>query len=203
MLAEAIEIIRLLWSGGFRTHRGRHYTVGHARLYTLPEQLPPIHVAAKGERAARIAAELGDGLIAVGPDPETVKTYREAGGDGPRFAQLHHCWGEDEREARKLAHAVWPNAAIGGELSVDLPLPRHFEQAAEMVTEDDVADAIPCGPDPERHVKGIHEALDAGSTTSTCIRSARIKRVLPVLRTGAPAQARGIPERGLRLFAGR
>ena len=37
MLEEAIEVIRLLWSGGEETtHRGRHYTVDHARLYTLP-----------------------------------------------------------------------------------------------------------------------------------------------------------------------
>src|SRR3954465_13378228 len=35
MLEEAVEVIRLLWQGGEQTHRGRHYTVDHARVYTL------------------------------------------------------------------------------------------------------------------------------------------------------------------------
>ena len=162
MLAEAIDVIRELWKGGTTTHRGRHYTVEQARVYTLPEELPPIYVAAKGERAASLAADQGDGLIAVGPEEDVVMSYRAAGGKGPRYTQLHHCWGEDEAHARKVAHARWPNAAIGGELSVELPLPRHYEQAAETVREEDVAETVPCGPDPERHLESIRKAIDAG-----------------------------------------
>ena len=36
LLEEAIEVLRLLWQGGEQTHRGKHFTVDHARLYTLP-----------------------------------------------------------------------------------------------------------------------------------------------------------------------
>ena len=36
MLAEAIDIIRLLWQGGEQTYSGTYYTADHARLYTLP-----------------------------------------------------------------------------------------------------------------------------------------------------------------------
>src|SRR3954468_2198684 len=36
MLEEAVEVIRLLWRGGTRSHRGRHYLVENARVYTLP-----------------------------------------------------------------------------------------------------------------------------------------------------------------------
>src|ERR687883_385692 len=46
MLEEAIEVMRLLWQGGYQTHRGEHYTVERARLYTLPDEPPPIMVAA-------------------------------------------------------------------------------------------------------------------------------------------------------------
>ncbi|HYZ19642.1 MAG TPA: TIGR03557 family F420-dependent LLM class oxidoreductase, partial [Gaiellaceae bacterium] len=46
MLEEAIEIIRLLWEGGYQTHRGEFYDVEQARLYSLPEEPPPIAVAA-------------------------------------------------------------------------------------------------------------------------------------------------------------
>jgi coenzyme F420-dependent glucose-6-phosphate dehydrogenase len=45
---------------------------------------------------------------------------------------------------------------------VELPLPRYYEQAAETVREDDVAKSVPCGPDPERHLKSIREAVDGG-----------------------------------------
>ena len=51
MLAEAIEVIRLLWEGGLKSHRGRYYTVENARIYTLPDELPPIVVAAAGPKA--------------------------------------------------------------------------------------------------------------------------------------------------------
>src|SRR5205085_12611163 len=60
MLEEAIDVIRLLWQGGYRTHRGRHYTVENARLYTLPDEAPPIYVAAAGSEAAALAARVGD-----------------------------------------------------------------------------------------------------------------------------------------------
>ena len=63
MLEEAIEVIRLLWQGGEQTHRGQHYTVDHARIYTLPDEPPPIAVAAAKPNAAELAGTLGDGLV--------------------------------------------------------------------------------------------------------------------------------------------
>jgi hypothetical protein len=74
------------------------------------------------------------------------------------------CWAEDEASARKTAYEWWPNSAIPGELSTELPLPRHFEQAAELVTEEKVAEGIICGPDPERHVDAIRQYADGGYT---------------------------------------
>lgn len=47
-------------------------------------------------------------------------------------------------------------------IRIQLPLPRHFEQAISDVTEEDVADQVICGPDPERHVQAIREYVDAG-----------------------------------------
>jgi alkanesulfonate monooxygenase SsuD/methylene tetrahydromethanopterin reductase-like flavin-dependent oxidoreductase (luciferase family) len=41
MLEEAIEVMRRLWSGELTTHRGTHYSVDNARLYTLPDRPPP------------------------------------------------------------------------------------------------------------------------------------------------------------------
>ena len=163
MLEEAIEVIRLLWQGGSQSHRGRYYTVENARLYTLPAEPPPLVVAAGGPRAAELAGRIGDGLVSTSPQGELVEQFEAAGGTGkPRYGQLTVCWARDEAEARRTAHEWWPNSAIKGELGQELPLPRHFEQAAGMVSEDDVAEAIPCGPDPERHIGAIRQFVEAG-----------------------------------------
>ena len=51
MLEEAVEVIRRLWTGEVVSHRGTHYTVDHARLYTLPETPPGIWVSGFGPKA--------------------------------------------------------------------------------------------------------------------------------------------------------
>ena len=163
MLAEAIEVIRLLWQGGYQSHRGRHYTVEQARIYTLPEEPPSIMVAADNPGAARLAGQAGDGLVGTSPDEELVSEFIDAGGQGkPRIGQVTVCWAEDEAEARRRALEWWPNAALPGELPQELPLPRHFEQAAELVSETDVAEKVVCGPDPEAHLAAIREFEAAG-----------------------------------------
>lgn len=163
MLEEAVQVIRLLWRGGSQDHYGKHYTVEDATIFTLPDQLPDIVVAASGEKAAALAGRVGDGLWGVSPDADALATFdREGGGGKPRYAQVTVCWAEDEAEARKTALEVWPNAGVKGQLSQDLPTPRHFESAARMLTEDDVAATVVCGPDVSRHVEVIRTYADAG-----------------------------------------
>ncbi|HEY2429937.1 MAG TPA: LLM class flavin-dependent oxidoreductase, partial [Acidimicrobiales bacterium] len=115
-----------------------------------------------GPKALALAARVGDGFVTTAPDADAIRSYREQGGAGPVIAAVKVCWGEDEAAARKLAFARWPTSGVPGELSQELPAPQHFEQAAELVTEDMVADAITCGPDPERHAAAIRGYLDAG-----------------------------------------
>ena len=164
MLEEAIAVIRTLWQGGYQTYRGKHYTVEKARLYTLPDERPPIAVAAAQPNAAELAARAGDGFVGVAPDKDLLQTYEQAGGNGPRYGQLTVCWAESEEEAKKTAHEVWPNAAIKGDLSQELPNPEHFEQAAEMVSPEDVAETVVCGPDADLHLEKIREYEQAGYT---------------------------------------
>ena len=40
--------------------------------------------------------------------------------------------------------------------------PLHYEQLAELVTEEQIGEAVVCGPDPERHLAKIREYADAG-----------------------------------------
>lgn len=163
MLEEAVAVIRALWGGGQVEHRGRHYTVDNARLYTLPEAPPPIAVAAAGPEAAALAGRIGDGFVGTSPQRELVDGFVRAGGEGkPRYGQVTVCWAEDEAQARRTAHAWWPNIAIPGELGQVLPQPAHFEQAAQTVTEEMVSEVVACGPDPARHLDFIERFADAG-----------------------------------------
>jgi len=162
MLEEAVAVIRELWTGRQVTHDGDYFTVHTARIYTLPEEPPPIMVAAAGPKAAELSGRIGDGLISVAPSTEIVDTYRRNGGGGPRYGQVHVCWGPDEDKAVELAHRQWINAGIPGELGQELPLPAHFEQAGKTVRPEDVAKLVVCGPDPERHRAEIEKYAEAG-----------------------------------------
>jgi coenzyme F420-dependent glucose-6-phosphate dehydrogenase len=162
-LEEAIEVIRLLWQGGNQSHHGPYFTVENARLYTLPEQAPPILLAAGGPRSAELAARIGDGLIATGPEADMVRAFDDAGGRSkPRYGSVTVCWARDLKTARKTAHRIWPTVAMESSLSWELPLPQHFEDVAKLVTEDAVAEEMVCGPDVEEYVDAIKEYVDAG-----------------------------------------
>lgn len=163
MLEEAVQVIRTLWQGGMQSHRGRHYQVENARIYDLPEQTPPILISGFGPKATKLAAKIGDGYCTVQPDKQAVQRFRDAA-DGlhPVAGGMKVCWAPEEDQARATAHRLWPNEQLPGEMAQILPTPRHFEQASELINEDTVAEAVPCGPDLDLHLKAIERYEDAG-----------------------------------------
>jgi G6PDH family F420-dependent oxidoreductase len=163
MLVEAVEIIRELWRGKLTSHRGQHYVVENARLYTLPDAPPPIHIAASGPESAMLAGQIGDGFVSTAPKAELVETFRKAGGGTkPRYAQLTVAWGPDEERAKQHLARFWPIAGIPGASQQELPLPAHFEELASLVTPDQLAERVPCGPNIEPILKAIREYAEAG-----------------------------------------
>ncbi len=163
-LEESVGIIRALWTGDVTSHHGRHFTVENARIYDVPDELPPIVIAAGGRRSAELAGRIGDGLWMSSVDKDTIDAFRQAGGSGPVYAQVGVCWGPSKQRAAELAHEVWPNAGLRGQVSQELPDPSHFEQLAEMVSVEDIEQAFPCGPDIEPILDQARNALDAGVT---------------------------------------
>jgi coenzyme F420-dependent glucose-6-phosphate dehydrogenase len=163
MLEEAIEVIQQLWRGGWQNHAGKHYMVENARIFSLPEQPPSILVAASSERSARLAGRLAQGLICTSPNRKTIEAFEDAGGRGkPRYGQLTVCWARNEEEARRTALEIWPNAAITGQATTELPLPLHFEQLARLVKKEDIEGSVVCGPRADRHIEAIREFERAG-----------------------------------------
>jgi G6PDH family F420-dependent oxidoreductase len=160
MLEEAIDVIRLLWQGGDRSHHGRHYTVENARVYDLPDRLPRILMSGFGPKAIKVAARIGDGFCTTMPDKDAIDLYRSEGGTGPIHAGTKVCFMDTEDAAQETVLRLWPNEGLPGELAQVLPTPAHFEQACELVTADHLAS--PMGPDLEQHIASLQQYADAG-----------------------------------------
>jgi G6PDH family F420-dependent oxidoreductase len=165
MLEESIEIFRLLWQGGTQTHRGEFYDVEQACIYTLPDQPVEIAVAGGKPKVAELAGHAGDAFVNTAPDKNVIDAFDGAGGRGkPKYGQITVCWAESEEAGARTACEIWPNAVLGGDLTYELPLPEHFEQATANVTPEDLARSIPCGPDPDRYLEDIRTYEQAGYT---------------------------------------
>ncbi|MDA0635998.1 TIGR03557 family F420-dependent LLM class oxidoreductase [Nonomuraea sp. MCN248] len=163
MLEEAVGLMRELWTGKLVSHRGRHYQVDTARLYTLPDEPPPVYVSGLGETSTELAGRIGDGFVTTRPSAESVELFHKSGGSGkPAVGGLKACYAADEASARRTVHRLWPTQGIKGEASQILPLPRHFEQLAESVTEEEAVGGSPCGPDPEVHAQALRAYVEAG-----------------------------------------
>lgn len=162
MLEEAVDVIRQLWTGEVVSHEGPHYTVDHARLYTVPEHQPGIWLSGFGPKATRLAARLATGgYMNTSPDADLVRLYREAGGRGTVHGSIKVCWAADADAALDTLHRVWPNAGLPGELAQVLPTPEHFMQASSLVPRQALAKS-PHGPDPAAYVETIRSYVEAG-----------------------------------------
>jgi len=163
MFEEAVALIRELWQGEVTNHWGTYYTVEDARLYTLPDELPPIFIAASGPKSAEMAGRIGDGLISTAPEAKVVESFDKTGGDSkPRYGQLTVCWAKTSDEAVDTVYKIWPNSGLKGELNSELRTVKHFEQVTAMVQKEDLAEKVVCGPDPEPYIEALHEYIDAG-----------------------------------------
>ncbi len=166
MLSEAIDIISALFDGEQSlNYRGRHFDVEQAKLWDLPDRRVPIGVAASGPASCRLAGEKADVLVAVEPKPELGKMFDQAGGTGkPRVGQIAVCYDTNRDAAIKRAHEQFRWFGLGWKVNADLPNPESFEAATQFVDPEQVAEALPCGPDVDEHVEKIKPFLEAGFT---------------------------------------
>jgi G6PDH family F420-dependent oxidoreductase len=164
MLEEAVELVRRLFRGEYETFRGKHYTVEQLKLYDTPDEPPSIIMGAKAENAAKIAARIADGTINTSPDADVVRTYKDAGGGGPIYGKVTGAYAPSEMSAKKIAKERQPNAAMGGDLSTELELPRDFEAVAELVREEDLEGSVVLGADPTAWREQLDQFERAGFT---------------------------------------
>ena len=163
MLEEAVEVIRELWTGEVVTHRGRHYTVDNARIYTLPDTPPPIYclgVRSQGDRGRgpdrrRFHHHLSPTRTCCASSASPARTSpprRDSRSPGPT----------PRTKARSIAHRLWANSGLPGELAQVLPSPKHFEQASSLVTEESTATRSSVARTSTEHVAAFTPYADAG-----------------------------------------
>lgn len=161
-LEEAVAIIRSLWRGGYHSYRGHHSRLEDARVFDLPDRLPPIVIAAGGVQAARLAGELGDGVFATEPRGDLVEAFRNAGGEGPAYAEIATAWGTSPQAAAETAWQTHRWALTGWKVMAELPNPVNFAAATSTVRVDDILREFACGPDSDVYLTAAQQYLDAG-----------------------------------------
>lgn len=165
MLEEALEIIRELFGGGYVDFVGDHFRVDSAKLWDLGDEPPRIGLAASGEQSAGLAGELADAMIAVEPDAELGEVFDRSGGSGkPRIGQVPICWDPSRDAAVERAHDQFRWFGGGWKVNAELPGTAAFAGATKFVRKEDVAGAIPCGPDVAPHLEAVREFVAAGFT---------------------------------------
>lgn len=162
MLEEAVAVMRRLWTGEQVDHRGRHYTVDNARIYTLGPEPPEVWVSGFGPKATELAGRIGDGYVTTSPDRDLLDLFEQTSGGKPAGASFKAAYAATEEEGVEHAHRLWANAGLPGELAQILPTPRHFEQASQLVTPDMTRESLVCGPDIDRHVEAFRPYVEAG-----------------------------------------
>lgn len=119
-LAEAVQIIRKMWTETPASFDGVYYRIKDAYCEPRPNPLPPVMIGGEGEKLAlRIVAEHADWWNLTGVTPETyagklnvLRTHCEAiGRDCDEIVKTWTTWddgiaiGETEQEARRIAEA--------------------------------------------------------------------------------------------------
>lgn len=183
MLEEAVTIIRDLHTGELVTWEGEYFRVDSARVWDVPDAGVPIAVAVSGDQSVERFAPLADHAIAVEPDAELISAW-DAAHDGAsrKIGQLPVSWDPDEKAAIERAHEQFRWFGGGWAVNADLPTTAGFAGASRFVRPEDVADAIPCGPDLDRIAEGVKAFLDAGFTD------------VAIVQVGDEAQARFLEE---------
>lgn len=162
MFRESLEIIRLLWSGGYHSYEGKHLTLEDARVFDLPDTPPRIAVATGGPSSAKVAAELGDAIFATEPRSDLTQAYEESGGTGPRYGEVPLAWAPDEDEAAHSARELFRFGLTGWKVQAELPNPVNFEAATSFITEDDMREVFGLGPDAGKHLAVARQFVDTG-----------------------------------------
>ena len=164
-LRECVDVIRALLAGEEVSHDGL-VTVDRARLWTLPDQAPLLIGAAVSIDTARSVASWADGLITVAQPrdhlQQMIDAYREAGGRGDIFLQVHLSYAADEHEALRIAHEQWRTNVLGPPASWDIETAEIFDAVTAHVPAEAMREHVLISSDLGQHAKWLHDLAEMG-----------------------------------------
>ncbi len=165
-LKECAEIMRALWAGERVNHRG-HVTAIEAQIYTLPPAPIRLVGAAVTPETAKWMAPWVDALITAYQPREALKkvvaAFRENGGEGkPLIVQVKLSYATDEKAALQEAYEQWKTNIFRSDALGVLSLPCHFEQVAEYVTPQHVAEKVHVSSSLEQHTQWLIDDINLG-----------------------------------------
>src|ERR687895_2330110 len=171
-LAEAIELIRLLWREERVDFEGRFYRTERATIYDNPDEPVPIYVAASGPLAAKLAGRVGDGFICTsGKDPALYeellgKVAEGASGAGRdpaairRMIEIKVSYDRDRDRAITNTH-FWAALGLEPEQKEGIEDPLVMERVARENL-DQAPRRFICSDDPEEVVEKIRVYTELG-----------------------------------------
>jgi coenzyme F420-dependent glucose-6-phosphate dehydrogenase len=171
-LAEAIELVRRLWTEERVTFEGEYYRTDRATVYDRPLAPVPIYVAASGPLAAKLAGRVGDGFICTsGKAPglyhellQNVREGAEGAGRDPeaidRMIEIKVSYDRDRAVARQ-ACGWWAALALTPEEKEGVEDPVEMERLADAAI-DRAPSRFIVSDDPEEIVAKIQPYVDLG-----------------------------------------
>lgn len=173
-LAEAIDLIRALWSGELVSYGGKYYKTRKAKLYTPPAAPIPLYVSTMTPNSAAFAGKHGDGLITVGgKQPEIYrhlltqfeKGAREAGKDPakmPRLIELNVAYSDDIQGAIQEQLKYWAGTYVPALFDQKIYSPAMSQENGEVIGADVIKKTGCFSPNPDDHVKFVQQYTDLG-----------------------------------------
>jgi len=171
MLFEAIEVISKLFGGGVVRHRGEHFKLESAKLYTRPERPVPIYVATAGPVNAKRTGRYADGMITVGAADDKIQMLWEKCNEGcreagkplgtPKLLQIHISWALTDEEAVEAAVREWPNGGMPF-AKQDIRNPEDFAAMAKLVRPEDFTNRVLMTSDLGKHIEHLQHYVDMG-----------------------------------------
>jgi coenzyme F420-dependent glucose-6-phosphate dehydrogenase len=171
-LAEAIELIRQLWSDERVDFEGDYYRTRKATIYDRPDEPVPIYVAASGPLAAKLAGRVGDGFICTsGKDPalydellaKVVEGAESAGRDPARIRHMIEIKVSYDRDPERVITNTHPWAALAlkPEQKEGIEDPIEMERVADANL-DQAPSRFICSADPEEVAQRIGTYVELG-----------------------------------------
>ncbi|GAA5146632.1 TIGR03557 family F420-dependent LLM class oxidoreductase [Microbacterium pseudoresistens] len=175
-LFDAADAIRKLFAASLKgkdiRHSGPGIRLESARLWTMPDEAPPVAVWAAGPATARRAGRTVDGIVVQAGRPERMAAllaaYREgcaeSGRTGSATAHVQLSWADTDEQATQNALREWPMAGLRFPRG-DIRSPFDVAQLVRSVTAEDLRERMCISSDPDIHRAHVQSFLDLGFDT--------------------------------------